>query len=185
MNHSKPADLVAADLPHAGVGERGPRQQEEAEERDEPRVEGAAQHVREDRDEEQREARRDQREQDYEATHRVQTIASRGDGAGRRLQCPVHRHINRGRNRIDVNGSRPGVASRGAWAGLVKKPRKNHKCGLSRVRSRCLNSSRELSLRIAHDPGQRHHQWAHPAAVSSVAREHQQEDLAPATCPLD
>ena len=60
-------DAVRARAPQQRVGERRPRQQEEAEDRHEPAVEGVADQVREDQDEEQRQARRDQREEDCEA----------------------------------------------------------------------------------------------------------------------
>src|SRR3954453_19843734 len=61
--------LVGARAPHQPVGQRRPRQDEEAQERQDPAVEGVAQQVAEDEDEEQRQARRYQREQGGEATH--------------------------------------------------------------------------------------------------------------------
>lgn len=67
--------------PQRGVGERRPGQQEEAEQRHDPAVEGAAEQVAEDPDQEQRQARRDQGEEDDEAA----------DG----FTLPVHRGVRR------------------------------------------------------------------------------------------
>ena len=78
MNHSKPVDLVRAERPHQRVGERRPGQQEEAEQREPPLVVGALEQVAEDPDEEQRQPRRDQREQDGDATHGAQPMGSGG-----------------------------------------------------------------------------------------------------------
>src|SRR4051794_2448634 len=61
--------LVGPGAPHQRVGQRGPRQDEEAEERHDPGVERPAQQVAEDEDEEQRQPRRDQREERSEASH--------------------------------------------------------------------------------------------------------------------
>lgn len=50
-------DAVGSRAPHQRVGERRPGQQEEAEKRYEPAVEGAAEQVAEEPDREQRQAR--------------------------------------------------------------------------------------------------------------------------------
>jgi hypothetical protein len=60
-------DSVGARAPHHRVGEGRPGQQEEAEEGDEPALEGAAEQIAEEPEREQRQARRDQGEEDDEA----------------------------------------------------------------------------------------------------------------------
>jgi hypothetical protein len=57
-------DAVASDAPHRRVGERRPGQQEEAEQGDDPAVEGAAEQIAEEPDREQRQAGGDDREKD-------------------------------------------------------------------------------------------------------------------------
>ena len=61
QDHEEPLESrhvpSAAPVPEGGVGERGPREQEEAEQRDDPAVEGAAQDVAEEPHEEEGEPR--------------------------------------------------------------------------------------------------------------------------------
>ena len=68
MNHSKPHVVLPVSHIH-GVGQRRPRQQEEAEDGQPPVVVGPAEHAREDPREEQRQPGRDQREEQDEAAH--------------------------------------------------------------------------------------------------------------------
>jgi hypothetical protein len=92
------ADAVGA-TPHHRVGQRRPGQQEEAEEGDEPAVEGATEQVGEEPKREQRQARRDEGEEDDE-TGDVETLPARrprpqltaynAGNCGLALLAPVH-----------------------------------------------------------------------------------------------
>src|SRR5436305_4610226 len=61
--------MPGAPIPEGGIGESRPRQQEEAEKRDDPAVEGAAQNAAEDPEQEEDKPRGDQREKREEASH--------------------------------------------------------------------------------------------------------------------
>src|SRR4051812_1838621 len=96
-DHEEPLeadDVVAgAPVPERGVGERGPRQQEEAEQRDDPAVERPAEDVAEDGQQEERQARGDQCDERKQAAHARKLRSPRSRARSRppatmRRTCP-------------------------------------------------------------------------------------------------